>query len=253
MAKKSGKAIITSQEIDNNNIHIQGAREHNLQDISIKIPKNNLTVLTGISGSGKSSLAFDTIYAEGQRRYLESFSAYARQFMGTMDRPDVDKITGLSPVISIAQKTTNRNPRSTVGTITEVYDFLRLLFARAGDAYSYNTGKKMIRFSENEIVDNIYEHFPDKKLILLAPLVRGRKGHYRELFQQLRKQGYLKVRIDGKVTELTPKLQVDRYKIHDIEVIIDRVVVDKKSRTRISKSVQKALKLGKDLMFVAGP
>src|SRR5699024_1374006 len=147
----------------------------------------------------------------------------------------------------------NRNPRSTVGTITEVYDFLRLLFARAGEAYSYNTGKKMTRFSENEIVDNIYEHFPDKKLILLAPLVRGRKGHYRELFQQLRKQGYLKVRIDGKVTELTPKLQVDRYKIHDIEVIIDRVVVDKKSRTRISKSVQKALKLGKDLMFVAGP
>src|SRR5690625_1551032 len=170
--------------------------------------------------------------------------------MGTMDRPDVDKITGLSPVISIVQKTTNRNPRSTVGTITEVYDFLRLLFARAGEAYSYNTGKKMTRFSEDEIVDNLYNHFPDEKLILLAPLVRGRKGHYRELFQQLRKQGYLKVRIDGEITDLSPKLQVDRYKIHDIELIIDRIIVDKKSRARISKGVQKALKLGKDLLFV---
>src|SRR5699024_6743236 len=176
---------------------------HNLKDISISIPKNKLTVITGISGSGKSSLAFDTIYAEGQRRYLESFSAYARQFMGSMDRPDVDKITGLSPVISIAQKTTNRNPRSTVGTITEVYDFLRLLFARAGEAYSYNTGKKMTRFSEDEIVDNLYNHFPDEKLILLAPFVRGRRGHYRELFQQLRKQGYQKERIDGTVTDLS--------------------------------------------------
>src|SRR5690625_2309118 len=169
MAKKSGKAIITSQEIDNSNIHIQGAREHNLQDISIKIPKNNLTVLTGISGSGKSSLAFDTIYAEGQRRYLESFSAYARQFMGTMDRADVDASTCVGHAICSAQKTTNRNRRSTVGTITEVYGSLRVLFARAGDAYSYHTGKKMSRFSENEIVDSIYEHFRDTKLMLLSP------------------------------------------------------------------------------------
>ncbi|HLR36628.1 MAG TPA: excinuclease ABC subunit UvrA [Chitinophagaceae bacterium] len=239
-----------SESIDATHMEVEGARSHNLKDISISIPKNKLTVITGISGSGKSSLAFDTIYAEGQRRYLESFSAYARQFMGSMDRPDVDKITGLSPVISIAQKTTNRNPRSTVGTITEVYDFLRLLFARAGEAYSYNTGKKMTRFSEDEIVDNLYDHFPDEKLILLAPLVRGRKGHYRELFQQLRKQGYLKVRIDGEITDLSPKLQVDRYKIHDIELIIDRIIVDKKSRARISKGVQKTLKLGKDLLFV---
>ncbi len=241
---------IISETTDITQMEIEGARSHNLKDISVSIPKNQLTVITGISGSGKSSLAFDTIYAEGQRRYLESFSAYARQFMGSMDRPEVDKITGLSPVISIAQKTTNRNPRSTVGTITEVYDFLRLLFARAGEAYSYNTGKKMTRFSEDEIVDNLYEQFPNKKLVLLAPLVRGRKGHYRELFQQLRKQGYLKVRIDGEVTDLTPKLQVDRYKIHDIELIIDRIVVEKRSRARISKSVQKALQLGKDLLFV---
>ncbi|TAN12690.1 MAG: excinuclease ABC subunit UvrA, partial [Chitinophagaceae bacterium] len=178
--------------VDNNDsISVFGARVHNLKDISIDIPKNKLTVITGISGSGKSSLAFDTVYAEGQRRYLESFSAYARQFIGDMERPDVDKITGLSPVISIEQKTTNRNPRSTVGTVTEVYDFLRLLFARIGEAYSYNTGKKMVRFTEEEITDNLFEHFNDQKLTFLAPLVRGRKGHYRELFEQLRKQGYL--------------------------------------------------------------
>lgn len=234
----------------NANISVFGARVHNLRDISVDIPKNKLTVITGISGSGKSSLAFDTLYAEGQRRYLESFSAYARQFIGDMERPDVDKITGLSPVISIEQKTTNRNPRSTVGTVTEVYDFLRLLFARAGEAFSYNTGKKMVRFSEDEIVDNLYQHFEGKKLVLLAPLVRGRKGHYRELFEQLRKQGFLKVRIDGEIIDLKPRLQVDRYKIHDIELVIDRVVVNKESRTRISQSVQKALQTGKDLLFV---
>jgi excinuclease ABC subunit A len=234
----------------NDTISVYGARVHNLKDISIDIPKNKLTVITGISGSGKSSLAFDTLYAEGQRRYLESFSAYARQFIGDMERPDVDKITGLSPVISIEQKTTNRNPRSTVGTVTEVYDFLRLLFARIGEAFSYNTGKKMVRFTEDEIVDNLFEHFNERKLTLLAPLVRGRKGHYRELFEQLRKQGYLKVSIDGEITDLKPRLQVDRYKIHDIELVIDRVVVNQESRARISQSVQKALQVGKDLMFV---
>ncbi len=250
MAKKAERQEKLTADHKEDRISIHGARVHNLKDISLDIPKNKLTVLTGISGSGKSSLAFDTIYAEGQRRYLESFSAYARQFMGDMERPDVDKITGLSPVISIEQKTTNRNPRSTVGTITEIYDFMRLLFARAGEAYSYHTGKKMVRFSEEEIVDNLYTLFPEEKLILLAPLVRGRKGHYRELFEQLRKQGYLKVRIDGKLTDLKPKLQVDRYKIHDIELVIDRVVVSKKARARISQSVQQALKLGKELIYI---
>lgn len=246
MAKKEHNTIPDHDT----SISVFGARVHNLKDINIDIPKNKLTVITGISGSGKSSLAFDTLYAEGQRRYLESFSAYARQFIGDMERPDVDKITGLSPVISIEQKTTNRNPRSTVGTVTEVYDFLRLLFARAGEAFSYNTGKKMVRFSEDEIVDNLYQHFEGQKLILLAPLVRGRKGHYRELFEQLRKQGYLKVRIDGEIIDLKPKLQVDRYKIHDIELVVDPVLVNKASRARVSQSVQKALETGKDLMFV---
>src|SRR5665647_2561642 len=182
--------------ISNDFIEVFGAREHNLKNIDIKIPKNQLVVFTGVSGSGKSSLAFDTIYNEGQRRYMESFSAYARQFMGDMERPDVDKITGLSPVISIEQKTTNKNPRSTVGTVTEVYDFLRLLYARIGEAYSYNTGKKMVKWSEEEIAENILLRFPGKKIILLAPLVRGRKGHYRELFEDVRKKGFLKVRID---------------------------------------------------------
>src|ERR671920_1538398 len=178
--------------------------------VDLTLPRNKLVVLTGISGSGKSSLAFDTIYAEGQRRYMESFSAYARQFIGDMERPDVDKITGLSPVISIEQKTTNKNPRSTVGTITEVYDFLRLLFARIGEAYSYNTGKKMVKWSEEEIVENIFSKFRDKKITLLAPLIRGRKGHYRELFEDIRKKGFLKVRVDGEVKDLAAKMQVDR-------------------------------------------
>ena len=231
-------------------IEVYGAREHNLKNIDIRIPKNKLVVFTGVSGSGKSSLAFDTIYNEGQRRYMESFSAYARQFIGDMERPDVDKITGLSPVISIEQKTTNKNPRSTVGTITEVYDFLRLLFARIGEAYSYHTGKKMVKFSEEEIVENIFQKFAGKKITLLAPLVRGRKGHYRELFEDIRKKGFLKVRVDGEVKDLAPKMQVDRYKIHDIEVVVDRLAVTPDMRVRLSQSVQKTLQLGKDLMFL---
>lgn len=231
-------------------IEVYGARVHNLKNIDISIPKNKLVVITGISGSGKSSLAFDTIYSEGQRRYMETFGAYARQFIGDMERPDVDKITGLSPVISIEQKTTNKNPRSTVGTITEVYDFLRLLFARVGEAHSYNTGKKMVKWSEEEIVENIFTKYHNKKISLLAPLVRGRKGHYRELFEDVRKKGYLKVRIDGEVKDIVPKMQVDRYKIHDIELVVDRLQVTDDLRSRLSQSVQQTLKLGKDLMFL---
>ncbi len=226
------------------------SREHNLQDIDISIPKNKLVVITGISGSGKSSLAFDTVFAEGQRRYMESFSAYARQFMGDMERPDVDKITGLSPVISIEQKTTNKNPRSTVGTVTEIYDFLRLLFARIGEAYSYNTGNKMVKWSEEEIVENIYTRFPGKKISILSPLVRGRKGHYRELFEEMRKKGFLKVRIDGEIKDLVPKMQIDRYKIHDIELVIDRLTAESEQRVRLSESVQKALQTGNGLLFL---
>lgn len=237
--------------IGQDNIVVQGARVHNLKNIDVNIPKNKLVVITGISGSGKSSLAFDTIFAEGQRRYMESFASYARQFVGDLDRPDVDKITGLSPVISIEQKTTNRNPRSTVGTVTEVYDFLRLLFARIAYAYSYNTGKKMSKFSEEEIVAHVRQHFGGKRIMLLAPVVRGRKGHYRELFEQLRKQGYLKVRVDGEVMDLKEKMQLDRYKIHDIELVVDRLSVQEDGNPRLAQSVQKALQVGKDLMFVA--
>jgi excinuclease ABC subunit A len=231
-------------------IEVFGAREHNLKNIDIRIPKNKLVVFTGVSGSGKSSLAFDTIYNEGQRRYMESFSAYARQFIGDMERPDVDKITGLSPVISIEQKTTNKNPRSTVGTITEIYDFMRLLYARIGEAYSYNTGKKMVKFSQEEIVDNIVSRFKNKKISLLAPLVRGRKGHYRELFEDTRKRGFVKVRVDGEVKDLVSKMQVDRYKIHDIEVVVDRLAVTPDMKVRLSQSIQKTLQIGKDLMLL---
>ncbi|MBL0182598.1 MAG: excinuclease ABC subunit UvrA [Chitinophagaceae bacterium] len=244
------KKASPKEVISNDFIEVFGAREHNLKNIDIKVPKNKLVVFTGVSGSGKSSLAFDTIYNEGQRRYMESFSAYARQFVGDMERPDVDKITGLSPVISIEQKTTNKNPRSTVGTVTEIYDFLRLLFARIGEAYSYNTGKKMVKFSEEEIVSNIFERFEGKKISLLAPLVRGRKGHYRELFEDIRKKGYLKMRVDGEVMDLKPRMQVDRYKIHDIELVVDRLALTDDMRFRLSQSVQKTLQLGKDLMFL---
>ncbi|MCA4894823.1 MAG: excinuclease ABC subunit UvrA [Cytophagales bacterium] len=231
-------------------IEIIGAREHNLKNISVSFPRNKLVVLTGISGSGKSSLAFDTIYAEGQRRYMESFSAYARSFMGNLERPDVDKINGLSPVISIEQKTTSRNPRSTVGTVTEIYDFLRLLFARAGEAFSYQTGDKMVRQSEEQILDAIISNFNNKKLIILAPVIKGRKGHYRELFVQIRKQGYTKVRVDGQVVEITAKMQLDRFKIHDIEMVIDRIVPTAADRYRISQSINTALKEGKGVIMV---
>src|SRR5690349_8356835 len=231
-------------------IEIIGAREHNLKNVSLKFPRNKLVVITGISGSGKSSLAFDTIYAEGQRRYMESFSAYARSFIGNLERPDVDKINGLSPVISIEQKTTSRNPRSTVGTVTEIYDFMRLLYARASEAFSYLNGEKMVRQSEDQILDTILNNLKNKKLILLAPIVKGRKGHYRELFQQVRKQGYTKVRVDGELHDITAKMQVDRYKIHDIEVVVDRIVADSKDRVRIGQSINRGLKEGKGVIMV---
>ncbi|MFO7864170.1 MAG: excinuclease ABC subunit UvrA [Salinivirgaceae bacterium] len=230
-------------------IHVLGARVHNLKNVDVTIPRNKLTVITGLSGSGKSSLAFDTIYAEGQRRYIETFSSYARQFLGGLERPDVDKITGLSPVISIEQKTTNKNPRSTVGTITEIYDFMRLLYARAGDAYSHESGKKMVRYSENQIVDLILEQFKGEKILLLAPVIRGRKGHYRELFEQIMRKGFISARIDGEIKELTPGLKVDRYKIHHIEVVIDKVIPGETPEKRLKESVQTALKHGKGIMM----
>jgi len=231
-------------------IEIVGAREHNLKNISISFPRNQLVVLTGISGSGKSSLAFDTIYAEGQRRYMESFSAYARSFIGNLERPDVDKINGLSPVISIEQKTTSRNPRSTVGTVTEIYDFLRLLFARAGEAFSYLSGERMVRQSDDQILDAIINNHLGKKLTLLAPVIKGRKGHYRELFVHIRKQGYTKVRVDEGVMEIAAKMQLDRFKIHDIEVVIDRIVPDGKDRHRIAQSINTAMKEGKGVIMI---
>ena len=235
---------------DNGFIEVYGAREHNLKNICVRIPKDKLIVITGISGSGKSSLAFDTIYAEGQRRYMETFSSYARQFIGSMERPDVEKIDGLSPVISIEQKTTGWNPRSTVGTTTEVYDFMRLLFARIGEAYSYVTGKRMIKYTEEQIINHIFKNFKGQKIVILAPLVRARKGHYRELFDQMRKQGYTKVRIDGVITDLTPGLQIDRYKIHDIEVVIDRIKVEKSKMERLNASLQSAMKMGQDFIMI---
>jgi excinuclease ABC subunit A len=231
-------------------IDVIGAREHNLKNITLSIPRNRLVVITGISGSGKSSLAFDTIYAEGQRRYMESFSAYARSFLGNLERPDVDKINGLSPVISIEQKTTSRNPRSTVGTVTEIYDFMRLLFARAGEAFSYLSGERMVRQSEDQILDAILNNLKGKKLVLLAPVIKGRKGHYRELFQQIRKSGYTKVRVDGELQDITAKMQVDRYKIHDIEIVIDRILADDKDRFRISQSIGRCIKEGKGVIIV---
>lgn len=231
-------------------IEIFGAREHNLKNVDLKIPRNKLVVFTGISGSGKSSLAFDTLYAEGQRRYMESFSAYARSFIGNMERPDVDKINGLSPVISIEQKTTSKNPRSTVGTVTEIYDFMRLLYARAGEAFSYETGERMIKQSVDQIIDVILTDFNDQKLTLLAPIVKGRKGHYRELFVQVAKLGYAKVRVDGVVQDITLKMQLDRYQIHDIEIVIDRLVARPDDRFRLSQSLNIAMNQGKGLVMV---
>ena len=232
-------------------INVWGARVHNLKDIDVEIPRESLTVITGLSGSGKSSLAFDTIYAEGQRRYIETFSAYARNFLGGMERPDVDKITGLSPVISIEQKTTNRNPRSTVGTTTEIYDFLRLLFARAGKAYSYATGEEMVKYTEERVVEMIHKDYSGRKIMILAPLVRSRKGHYRELFESLRRKGYIYVRVDDTVREITEGMKVDRYKNHNIEVVIDKMAVkDGQSDDRLKKSVTMAMKPGDGLIMI---
>ncbi|MBN2166919.1 MAG: excinuclease ABC subunit UvrA [Marinilabiliaceae bacterium] len=237
-------------EVEEDAIQVFGARVHNLQNIDITIPRNQLVVITGLSGSGKSSLAFDTIYAEGQRRYIETFSAYARQFLGGMERPDVDQITGLSPVISIEQKTTNKNPRSTVGTITEIYDFLRLLYARAGEAYSYETGEKMVKYTDQQIQDLILENFNNKKVYIVAPLVKGRKGHYKELFEQIRKKGFIHVRVDGEIKELVYGMKVDRYKNHFIELVIDRIHVSPDDTKRLSESIKLALKQGKGIMMV---
>ncbi len=231
-------------------LEVFGAREHNLKNVDIQIPRNTLTVITGLSGSGKSSLAFDTIYAEGQRRYIETFSAYARQFLGSLERPDVDKISGLSPVISIEQKTTGKNPRSTVGTVTEIYDFLRLLFARAADAHSYVTGEKMVRYNEGQILDLIIEKFSGKNMLMLAPLVKGRKGHYRELFDYMQRQGFLRARVDGKVREIIPNMKVDRYKIHDIELVVDKIAVKAEHLKRIDESVKVGMKYGKGMIML---
>lgn len=235
---------------DQKDVEVYGARVHNLKNIDVSFPRNELVVITGLSGSGKSSLAFDTIYAEGQRRYMETFSAYSRQFLGGMERPDVDKISGLSPVISIEQKTTSKNPRSTVGTITEIYDFLRLLYARASEAFSFVTGEKMQRMSEDQIVDRILKDFNNEAINILAPLVKGRKGHYRELFEQIRKQGYTKVRVDGEIVDLAPKMQVDRYKIHDIEVVVDRLIAATDDQKRLYDSVLQAMKVAKGVIKI---
>lgn len=244
----SNKSIDLGEQKD---VEVYGARVHNLKNIDVSFPRNELVVITGLSGSGKSSLAFDTIYAEGQRRYMETFSAYSRQFMGGMERPDVDKVSGLSPVIAIEQKTTSKNPRSTVGTITEIYDFMRLLYARIADAYSYNTGEKMERMSEDQILQNIFNKFDGVAVNILAPVVKGRKGHYRELFEQIRKQGYVKVRVDGEIKDITAKMQVDRYKIHDIEVVIDRLIIDVKDKKRLLDSLQIAMKMGKGVIKIS--
>ena len=231
-------------------IEVFGARVHNLKNVDVEMPRNSLTVITGLSGSGKSSLAFDTIFAEGQRRYIETFSAYARNFLGNMQRPDVDKITGLSPVISIEQKTTNKNPRSTVGTVTEIYDYLRLLFARAADAYSYASGEKMVKYTEEQIAQTIHEAYLDKRIFILAPLVRQRKGHYRELFDSMRRKGYLYARVDGKIEDLVEGMKVDRYKNHNIEVVIDKMQVKEGDNERLNKTIQTALRQGEGTMMI---
>jgi len=233
-------------------ISVNGARAHNLKNIDIDIPRNKLVVITGLSGSGKSSLAFDTIYAEGQRRYIETFSAYARQFIGGLERPDVDKIDGLSPVIAIEQKTTSKNPRSTVGTITELYDYLRLFYSRVADAYSYNTNEKMVSYSDEEIINLILENYLNQKITMLSPVIKGRKGHYRELFSTIQKQGFLKVRIDGKITELKSNMKLDRYKIHDIEIVIDRIQVknDEHSLKRLKDSIITCMYHGQNSLII---
>lgn len=238
------------QALEGGQISVLGARVHNLKNIDVDIPRNKLSVITGMSGSGKSSLAFDTIFAEGQRRYVETFSAYARNFLGNMERPDVDKITGLSPVISIEQKTTNRNPRSTVGTVTEIYDFFRLLFARAGEAYSYQSGEKMVKYTDEHVLNLILERYEGKRIYILAPLVRNRKGHYKELFEQMRKKGYLNVRIDGDMRELIHGMKLDRYRMHSIEVVIDKMVVSSSDERRLKESLQVAMKQGDGLILV---
>ena len=244
----------------NDSIQVYGARVNNLKNIDVEIPRNSLTVITGLSGSGKSSLAFDTLFAEGQRRYIETFAAYARNFLGNIQRPEVEKITGLSPVISIEQKTTNKNPRSTVGTTTEIYDYLRLLYARAGTAYSYMTGEKMVRYTEERIVEMIQEKYGGKRILILAPLVRNRKGHYRELFDSMMKKGYLYIRVDGEVMDLARGMKVDRYKNHNIEVVIDKMKVDEReldlegqessNTERLRKTIATAMKVGEGLVMI---
>ncbi len=253
MKKKIKNKFFFTEATQEEIVSVYGARENNLKNIDLSFPRNRLVVITGISGSGKSSLAFDTIYAEGQRRYMESFSAYARSFIGNMERPDVDKIEGLSPVISIEQKTTSHNLRSTVGTLTEIYDFIRLLFARAGEAYSYVTGEKMVRQTEDQIRDLILSEYEGEKMVLLAPVVKGRKGHYRELFVQIRKMGFSKVRVDGKIVEISARMQLDRYKIHDIEIVIDRFIVRKKNQKHLVRSLKTAMQKGKGIMMALFP
>ncbi len=245
-----GTDAITIGDRERQWIEVYGARVHNLKNIDVSIPRDCLTVITGLSGSGKSSLAFDTIYAEGQRRYIETFSAYIRNFLGGMERPEVDKITGLSPVISIEQKTTNKNPRSTVGTTTEVYDFLRLLYARAADAYSYITGEKMVRYTEEQVLELVLREYENKRILILAPLVRSRKGHYRELFEDIRRKGFINVRVDGEMKEVVPGMKVDRYKNHDIEVVVDKLSVNAKDTDRLKKSLSMAMKMGEGLVMI---
>ncbi|MDR0419491.1 MAG: excinuclease ABC subunit UvrA, partial [Prevotellaceae bacterium] len=231
-------------------IDVVGARVHNLKNIDVTIPRNALTVITGLSGSGKSSLAFDTIYAEGQRRYMETLSSYARQFVGNMERPDVEKITGLSPVISIEQKTTSKNPRSTVGTTTEIFDFLRLLFARASIAYSKNTGEQMARYTDEQIANLIIEKYQGEKILLLAPIIKGRKGHYKELFEQLRRKGYINVRVDGEIHEMRPLMKLDRYKTHFIELVVDKLIPSSEDHKRLLSSINSAMRQGNGTMMV---
>ena len=241
---------LARERVEEGEINIYGARVHNLKNVDVTLPRNSLSVITGLSGSGKSSLAFDTLYAEGQRRYIETFSAYARNFMDNIERPDVDKITGLSPVISIEQKTTNKNPRSTVGTTTEIYDYLRLLYARAGIAYSYATGEEMVKYTEEDVLKMIHTKYDGKKIFILAPLVRNRKGHYRELFENMRKKGYLHIRVDGEVKEIVRGMKTDRYKNHNIEVVIDKLQVQDKDDERLKKSVAAAMKQGDGLLMI---